>query len=447
MIRQRNLGSYLFFKKERLPSLTFTLGGVGAIRPGGDASRINMPSNDQIAEEAPPIVFSVVRETAEFSALQASWTALTGRIGSVHLHQTFAWQWRAWTCVAERLGHRLAIVVGRVDGQVVLIWPLMHDGDYLRFLSSEQTEYRDILVEPGPSSAMWLEAAWDTVVRIRGAQCLLLSDVRADAKLTELLARRSPGGYRVERTAWLIKLENYSNWDTYASQRLTHNLVRNQRKRWRRVAQLPGDVRLRMAETPEQIDAVLNWLFMRKMSWLRSRGISTRQFARPEYQDFVRQTVMDAHAAGGLFAGRLGSETMTISASFGYAHEGRYISQSFAYDPEFHTLSPSRLLLETVIRWCFDRGLKEFDFLPGDTAYKADWSDATMAVSEYRVPLTVLGRAKLAWHIHGLARIGRSAWLKTQYHRLPVNLRERLRRRFLVEMDYTAPTERSDERD
>ena len=104
-------------------------------------------------------------------------------------------------------------------------------------------------------------------------------------------------------------------------------------------------------------------------------------------------------------------------------------------------LSPARLLLERLVRWCFDRGLAEFDFMPGDQEYKAQWSDGELPVIDHHVPIGVIGRAKLAWHVSGLATLARHPGLRALYQRLPPSIRRRLRDRVAVNLDYTTPIE------
>jgi CelD/BcsL family acetyltransferase involved in cellulose biosynthesis len=66
----------------------------------------------------------VIRDPAAFRALQGAWQDLFARALRPHFFQRFDWLWDAWEQVAAPKGRQLFIVVGRVDGRVVLILPL-----------------------------------------------------------------------------------------------------------------------------------------------------------------------------------------------------------------------------------------------------------------------------------------------------------------------------------
>ena len=391
------------------------------------------------------IDFKIVAVETDFSALAPAWRALSAQQGSPHIHQSFDWQWRAWEHIARPLGRKLRLVVGRADGEVVLIWPLVLDGDYLMFLSCEQTEYRDVIVAQDARSEGWLNAAWTFVTALPGANCLVLYDVRADARLAAVVERRAPGRHRrVERRTFLIDLAQWPDWDAYWAAR-PKRLVADQRRQWRRVAERPDAIGFQAAANVAEAEAWLDWFFAEKLGWLDSRDISTRNFGSPEYREFVRATTQDALARDELLVGRLGSAETTLSVGFGYGYRGNFIFQSFAYNPADRALSPSRLLLEHLLRWCFARGIAVFDFLPGEADYKTQWSDRTLAVTDYLVPLTLLGRAKLAWHAGGMARLVRAPWVRAQFERLPEGLQARLRRSLAANWDYGADIRRPED--
>ena len=391
------------------------------------------------------IAFEIIAEESSFSALAPAWRTLTAPRSSLQIHQSFDWQWRAWQHVGRPLGRKLRIVVGRVADEVVLIWPLVLDGDYLMFLSCEQTEYRDVIVVQDARSEGWVDSAWAFVTAMPGANCLVLYDVRADARLAAVVARRAPRGHRrVERRTFLIDLAQWSGWDAYWAAR-PKRLVADQRRQWRRVAERTDEIGFHAAVSAAEAEAWLDWFFAEKLGWMDSRDISTRNFGSSEYRAFVRATTQDALQRDALLVGRLGSAETTLSVGFGYAYGGNFIFQSFAYNPADRALSPSRLLLEHLLRCCFARGIAVFDFLPGEADYKTQWSDRTLAVTDYLVPLTLLGRAKLAWHTGGMARLARASWVRAQFARLPAGLQARLRRALGANWDYGAEIRRPED--
>jgi hypothetical protein len=74
----------------------------------------------------PPVLsFSTVEKSDGFQSLHEPWNALWASLAHPHIFSSFDWCWNAWSLVAERRGHKLRLVCGRLDGRLVLIWPMM----------------------------------------------------------------------------------------------------------------------------------------------------------------------------------------------------------------------------------------------------------------------------------------------------------------------------------
>jgi CelD/BcsL family acetyltransferase involved in cellulose biosynthesis len=324
---------------------------------------------------------------------------------------------------------------------VVLIWPLVLDRGTLRFLSSAQTEYRDVLVEPGPATDAWLDAALATVTALPEARRVVLYDVRCDSHLARLMARRERGGFRVDRKSFLIRLDRRQSWDAYA-QHLPRRLLSDQRRQWRRVAAMPGDVRFDIVTDRAEILAAIEWFFHHKLLWLKERRTIAHSFESEAYQSFLKATAAAMHEQGRLVLGRLGSAQDTLSIGFGFAFNRVFTFQGYAYNAEFQSVSPSRLLLEQLIRWSLDNGIDEFDFLPWDMPYKARWSDDTLAIHDYVMPRSLLERLKCELQVLGLDRLAGGGWFARQYRRLPAGLRDALRETVVADWEFGGVVQR-----
>ena len=91
-------------------------------------------------------------------SLEVDWTALCERVAAYHCSQTFYWAVHAWRYVARRGGCRLRILVGRNQGRLALVWPLVIRRHGLWSLADwlgSTYEYRDVLVEQNPVSEEW----------------------------------------------------------------------------------------------------------------------------------------------------------------------------------------------------------------------------------------------------------------------------------------------------
>ena len=376
-----------------------------------------------------------VRDEAAFAALATAWRALERRCGEALSALGFDETWRAWTLVARPLGARLAIVVGRQDGAVVLIWPLVRRGRMVEALGGNPSGPNDILLAPDPCQAARAEAAWQAMRRALGGSCLVLRGVPETSPILRLGGHRRR--FRAQHQVWIIRLADWGGWERY-EKHLPRRLLADQRRQWRRVAELEGEVRFRRARTRDEAAAQLEAYTALKQHWLAARGISNQQFSPGPYRDFEQANRLALFDAGKLLVGRLGSEEATLSVGYGIVRGERFLFEGFVYDQRFARLSPSRLLLEHLVRWCFEQRLEVFDFLPGDVAYKQQWGEAREAVFEQIMPLDAWGQALAMWHHGGLRRLARLGWLRAAYRRLPRRLRHAAQRLLLPGMDYAA---------
>lgn len=399
---------------------------------GGGVSGANQPISEftrvRAFDPEPQIEFEFVTDASGFRALEPDWRRLSKQsAASGQIFQSFDWQWHTWTCVAREVGHQLRILVGRVQQRIVLIWPLVADGNSLKFLSNGHPEYRDVIVEQGARIDAWLDAAWRTLLAVPGNSCIVLNHVRSDSALSNFLARLVP--YRADRHAWIIQLGRWRNWDAFAPH-LPRDLRADQRRQWRRIRKLLGDVQFRIATDWEQIKQLIDWFFCHKTRWLEQRSIYNEWFATPEHRSFTLATALDMHSRGELLVGFIGSDSDILSVGFGFVVDRAFLFHGYAYNADYNRLSPSRLLLEELVRRCFELGLDTFDFEPGAMPYEAVWSDTTLGISDYIMPISLLGRFKIGWHRNVVDGLLQRDSLRRHYNRLPLGVRRVARRLF-----------------
>ena len=69
-----------------------------------------------------------------------------------------------------------------------------------------------------------------------------------------------------------------------------------------------------------------------------------------------------------------------------------------SYDNEFERGSPGMLLIINYVRWAFDNGLTEVDFLRGDEPFKVRLANIEVVLNNYVAARTFIGTAALAAH-------------------------------------------------
>lgn len=372
-----------------------------------------------------------VTDSEGFLALEPQLRALFARTPGASVFLTFEWQWRAWGFMqsqaeALRDAVQLRLLVGRVGERVALIFPLALVRGLVTHLSSRKFEYHDVLVEAEPKAAPWVRAAWRKVLAMPGAHSLDLFDVARQSNLGRLLAEERPGGVLRDDHSPVIALDRFVRWEDYVAS-LPSKLMADQRRQWRRLGEISPGFAFEFVAEPAEIVRTLDWMFDQKVAWAEKRDIDTGVMPTQGYRRFMRQVVLDMQSQERLLVGRIAGEAGIMSAGFGFVHRETFVFYMFAYDEAYGALSPSRLLMERLMRWCFERGVRVFDFLPGPEVYKRSWTNATLPVVDYVVPISVWGRVRLAWTVRVVDRLARQDWLRRGYDALPAWLRQRVR--------------------
>jgi CelD/BcsL family acetyltransferase involved in cellulose biosynthesis len=320
----------------------------------------------------PRLQFSVVTESGSLHSLQVSWRALCISAGAQHLFQSFDWCWNAWIS-AERHGHRLRVVLGYSGSDLALIWPLMTDNRVIRLLSADILEYRDAIVARSEFADGWVNQAWSYLVTSRQADWFIFQNLRHPNVLGKQLATL-PLTFGIGG-GWcpIIRLDQYPSWEAYAATR-SKSIIRDQHRQWRRLRQALPNISFRVLETSGSIDAVHEWIADHKRSWGKARGLRLVWTDRADIRNLIVATARTFADSGRFVLATLEDDNTRISAGWGYVCGNEFLFHAFAYDVAFENYSPSRLFLESLVRWCIDQGIEKFDFMPGKEAYKRIWA-------------------------------------------------------------------------
>ena len=138
--------------------------------------------------------------------------------------------------------------------------------------------------------------------------------------------------------------------------------------------------------------------------------------------------------AQALSEGRLVMATLSngddiLSAGWGFQWGDEFLFHMFAYDARHASYSPSRLFLQRLIQHGFETGVRTFDFMPGEEAYKRIWA------THYIRTVSYLGATN--WRGAMWLKLARTAPLAARpiaklrrwYALLPERMRARLRHR------------------
>jgi CelD/BcsL family acetyltransferase involved in cellulose biosynthesis len=365
----------------------------------------------------------VVESSSGFVDLEHDWRDLYNRAKDPHYFQSFDWLYRAWKHIASARDRKLSIVVGRCNGRVVLIWPLMRDGLQIRLLASDKAEYRGLIVEDGPQAGSWIQAAWDVLATLGDFDVLHFQDVQSSSPLGLFLRGKEGVGWKHEKRSHVVRLDRFADWDDYA-QTLPKKMLRDQQRQWRRLAATGEPIRLKVIDSKEELEKGLDWLLCQKRAQLKAKRIKDTSFDSQEYTSFVCSVILhDFKMKNHVYFIKLCVGETIISAGYGYKSGGVFTFYMFAYDIFWQTYSPGRLLLEHILRWCFQNGVVLFDFMPGEENYKTIWANDEFGITDYILPVTLRGSAMTRLTASVLPAFSDKEWLHTVSRWLPDELR------------------------
>jgi CelD/BcsL family acetyltransferase involved in cellulose biosynthesis len=362
---------------------------------------------------------SVLKDGTAFASLKPEWEVLFAQSSNQHFFHDFSWNFHSWNCVTAASGAELRIIVGRECGRAVLIFPLMVKNRIGRFLTAEAFAYRDILLADNHNDD-WFHATWNTLLGLKDFDILHLQNVRLPSNFERMLMIVKPRVWCVDTYSPVITLRNYKNWEIFALSR-PKKLIADQRRQWRRINALVPNLQHIWVQDKLEVDRLIHWMIDQKASWAKHKGI-TRMIWSSGRENVLMRVAQDACEAGRVLVLKLADGENVIAAGMGFVHNTQFTFELFSYDLKWENLSPSRLLLEHLIRWCMDKRVEVFDFLPQaqqGSLYKYDWADDKIMSTSYLIPITARGSALIHLRRVDVSAIAKSTVASWIYYKLP----------------------------
>ncbi len=375
-------------------SRTLTLDPVarGLSGPSDSDTPIAVPKKTQ-SQVAPvdAVDLGLVRTRAAFDALEADWNALFAEAGrSEHMFLTFNWLWH-WANHYLPASAELAIVTGRRDGRLVLVWPLLIERPaglrQLAFMGAPVSQYGDVLVATDHLDL--LEQAWAFVLQTAKPDLVRLTKLRADATLAPLLTAK---GFRVTSAeeapaASLSAAATYPDFE----QRFSSKLRKNRSRQLRRL-QERGPVEIKvLAGTPQSAGAARATMTL-KRGWLNSRGLISKAFADVRIDAFFADAVSSTTRPCGVAISVLSSNGECADVSVSVTCKGRRAIHILAYALKFEKVGAGNHHLEVALQTAYADGIEIYDFLAPRHAYKMEWADTVVSVADHALALSPLGK-------------------------------------------------------
>ena len=162
------------------------------------------------------------------------------------------------------------------------------------------------------------------------------------------------------------------------------------RRKRKRLSEL-GNLRFIIAENKSEIDKITNTMIKQKRRRFRETGVFDI-FKIKEYRNFYRKLNQDLGFLGKVHVSALYLDEKIISTHWGFISSDCFYYIMPTYEGEsFIKFSPGRLLLENLIKWSIEKGIRVFDFTIGNEDYKYRWGNSVITLSESVNPVTFKG--------------------------------------------------------
>ena len=281
---------------------------------------------------------------------------------------------------AKRQFKHLEYLVAKRDGVTVAILPLLvcRLPKKVEF-PSWKTSGINCVVSPGVSDPemrpVFNRLLTFTAERFKGYK-VKLYDVPLDTQFYDALVSL-PGLVATERESFHVPLSQFEDFDAYyasLNKKLRHNI--KTRSNHFTHGDLSWELREFDSQNPpskEYWKKIWKIFYLRKLVWRnRSQSALRKLYCRWETRKEIRKGLKTASFTA-LKASKLYSfEINGVPAAFAfiYEHDGFIVVPKLAIDTAQRAHAPGILMIKEIMRRCYDRGVRDFDFCRGSEPYK-----------------------------------------------------------------------------
>ncbi|MDP9631918.1 UNVERIFIED_ORG: CelD/BcsL family acetyltransferase involved in cellulose biosynthesis [Ensifer adhaerens] len=284
---------------------------------------------------------------------------------------------------------QLCILIGRIDGRLVTLWPLVRRRklgfDVLGFMGAPVTQFGDVLVEAGENRHALLEAGWNAVASL-GADLFEARRVRADAALCGSVIPSGaslPGDVQAPFASLSRRVTADGPGIAYSARERS-----NYRRRLRRLRE-HGDITFTEPEPGSTAAMAAAAAITIKKNWLLENAILSPTVMDSRFQAFFKDLAGDPGA--GLYASTIACDGRPIGVDLSFDCKGHTFGHVLATDPGYDREGLGQLLIHRTFAAAADRGSRVFDLLAPADGYKMQHADGLVAVSDYAFAFTWRG--------------------------------------------------------
>lgn len=364
------------------------------------------------------IRLSILREAAEFAALESDWRRLEAN--SPHhrnVFQTFDWLHNWASVYAGAPGTApLHVVLGHRGSRLVFAWPLMRIKTgpltILRWMSEPVSQYGDVLVDKSENPETWMAEAMAELRQAKGIDAIRLRHVRADAAAAPFLKKSFRDARMPEQAPWL-DLSAYADEAAYDARYSATQ--RKRRKKYRKTLEdAAGPVAFEVLRPGLATDQAIDHAIALKSAWIESRGRHNLVLNCAEIKTFFKRLARMESSAVQLVVTTVTAGGKPVSWEIGLRQGDVHFAFLTSHVTAMEEFSPARLHMDLAQRLALETGVKTYDLMVPDDVYKESWSSHRCATSDYHLPLTARGWIFGVFYLEQLRPL-----LRKVYYRMP----------------------------
>jgi CelD/BcsL family acetyltransferase involved in cellulose biosynthesis len=316
--------------------------------------------------------------------------------------QSFDWLsvWHRHIGAGE--GRQPAVVIGRLNDQILFILPLMLSEGVLRCVEW----LGEFLINAGAPllardfaeriSAGQFNMLWDEIERLLRSH--LNHDLLDLGKIPATVGAQANPMRALSLTphandSYLVRMSG--TWDEFYTAKRSSSWRRTDKKKRNRLAKF-GDVQFATVTERIDIESTIDALIEQKKRSYASLGVAN-MFEWPGYRDFYINLATNPRRHGLVHVSNVSVGGRIIAASFGLTMHGNYDYVLAGYSTgEMEACSPGAIHLQELMKLFLERGFTTFDFNIGDEPYKREWFDVETKMYDYMSAATLRGRAAAA---------------------------------------------------
>lgn len=299
---------------------------------------------------------------------------------SLDNHVFLSWEWLAIWWKHYGAGRKFLCVIAENDGEIVAAAPLMVKprsffGFRLKeigFLGNPLSDYNTFLILDGyqkciPNLLKYAEdnsGGWDYAN---------FRDVPNGSKTLDLLEGIVDQiGLQISLGSKCHRLMLPRTFDEYFRS-LSLNFRHTLRNRERALSK-GNQVRFFVCKNKSEIPFALKSFFNFNIKWCQKKGTESCLVTDPKAMSFYRDIAYSFMEKGWLALNLLTVNDEPVSAAFNFVHGDKFYAYLPGANPEFTSFGVGNIQILFLIKYAFENGLTEFDFLRGTESYKQRWN-------------------------------------------------------------------------